>query len=137
MLEIARLQLQKTAKLLIDQQVALTVEPKALEELAKEGFDPTYGARPLRRLIQSAIENPIATLLIQKQFIAGDTIVVDYDGVKKIYTFQKKTLPQPVSPTAAAQPAPPVIPVPKPPVPPVSSGGAPVTPPQNPTAPRA
>jgi ATP-dependent Clp protease ATP-binding subunit ClpC len=137
MFEIARLQLQKTAKLLIDQQVALTVEPKALEELAKEGFDPTYGARPLRRLIQSAIENPIATLLIQKQFIAGDTIVVDYDGAKKIYTFQKKTLPQPVSPTVAAQPAHPVIPTPTPPVPPAPPGIVSVARPPNPTAPRA
>lgn len=131
MLEIARLQLQKTARLLTDQQVTLTVEPKALEELAKEGFDPTYGARPLRRLIQSSIENPIATLLIQKQFIAGDTIVVDYDGVKKIFTFQKKTLPQPVAPTAAAQPIPPVIPVPTSPVPPAPSEVAPVTPPKS------
>ncbi len=100
MLEIARLQLQKTAKLLIEQQVTLTTEPKALEQLAKEGFDPMYGARPLRRLIQSAIENPIATMLIQKQFISGDTIIVGFDETKEAYTFQKAPPPQPVSPTA-------------------------------------
>jgi ATP-dependent Clp protease ATP-binding subunit ClpC len=103
MLEIAKLQLEKTAKLLIDQQVTLTAEPKALEQLAKEGYDPMYGARPLRRLIQSAIENPIATLLIQKQFIAGDTIIVDYDQAKEEYTFHKTSLPQAVAPTAVPQ----------------------------------
>ena len=107
MLEIARLQLQKTAELLIDQQVTLTTEPKALEQLAKEGYDPVYGARPLRRLIQSAIENPIATLLIQKQFIAGDTIVVGYDEGKEVYAFHKAPLPQAVSPANSEQKIPP------------------------------
>jgi ATP-dependent Clp protease ATP-binding subunit ClpC len=106
MLKIAKLQLQKTAALLIDQQVTLATEPAALEQLAKEGYDPVYGARPLRRLIQSAIENPIATLLIQKQFVAGDTIVVDYDEAKEEYVFHKAAIPQPVSPTAVAQKTP-------------------------------
>jgi len=99
MLEIAKLQIKKTAKLLLDQQIALSVEIKALEQLAKEGYDPMYGARPLRRLVQSAIENPIATMLIQKQFIAGDTIVVDYDPAEEIYTFVKADTPQPIPPT--------------------------------------
>ena len=58
-----------------------------------------YGARPLRRLIQSAIENPIATMLIQKQFISGDTIITDYDPTKEIYTFTKAISPQPIPPT--------------------------------------
>ncbi len=103
MLEIAKLQLQKTAKLLIDQQVMFTIDPKALEQLAKEGYDPIYGARPLRRLIQSVIENPIATLLIQKQFVAGETIVVGFDQTKEVYTFQKLATPQSVPTTTAQQ----------------------------------
>jgi len=98
MLEIAKLQIQKTAKLLSDHQIAMRVEIKALEQLAKEGYDPMYGARPLRRLIQSAIENPIATMLIQKQFISGDTIITDYDPTKEIYTFTKGISPQPIPP---------------------------------------
>jgi ATP-dependent Clp protease ATP-binding subunit ClpC len=113
--EIAKLQLQKTARLLIDQQVTLTTKAGALEQLAKEGYDPIYGARPLRRLIQSVIENPIATLLIQKEFIAGDTIVVDYDPAKEAYTFIKavspnipppvETLPVPTLPSDQSEPA--------------------------------
>lgn len=99
MLEIAKLQISKTSKLLIEQQIALRVETKALEQLAKEGYDPMYGARPLRRLIQSSIENPIATMLIQKQYIAGDTIVVDYDSTENVYTFTKAATPQPIPPT--------------------------------------
>lgn len=98
MLEIAKLQIQKTAKMLLEQQIALRVEIKALEQLAKEGYDPMYGARPLRRLVQSAIENPIATMLIQKEFVSGDTIVVDYDSTEENYTFAKADIPQPIPP---------------------------------------
>jgi ATP-dependent Clp protease ATP-binding subunit ClpC len=98
MMEIAKLQIKKTAKLLMEQQIALRVEQKALEQLALEGYDPVYGARPLRRLVQSAVENPIATMLIQKHFIAGDTIVVDYEPSENVYTFAKGAAPQPVGP---------------------------------------
>jgi ATP-dependent Clp protease ATP-binding subunit ClpC len=125
MLEIAKLQLAKTAKLLVDQQVTLKLELKAVEQLAKEGYDPMYGARPLRRLVQAAIENPIASMLIQKQFIAGDTIILDYDEAKSVYTFKKAPPPQPTPPPGAPQqatpsPAAPVIP-PVAPVPPAPS----------------
>ena len=133
MSEIAKLQLQKTAKLLIDQQVTLTTDPKALEQLAKEGFDPIYGARPLRRLIQSAIENPIATMLIQKQFVSGDTILIGYDTAKKVYFFQKIATPQPVDPTAPPPPpTPPVITPPVPPVPPTVPTAPDILPPSPP-----
>ncbi|HSX40703.1 MAG TPA: hypothetical protein VLF68_03755, partial [Candidatus Saccharimonadales bacterium] len=72
-----------------EQKVNLTITDTALAQLAKEGYDPLYGARPLRRLIQTAIENPIALLLIQKTFVEGDTILVDYDGTKAAFVFTK------------------------------------------------
>ncbi len=89
MSQVARLNIEKTKKLLNEQGYDLTITDVALAELAKEGYDPVYGARPLRRLIQSAIENPIALMLISKQFIVGDTIVIDYNAQKQEFTFAK------------------------------------------------
>lgn len=86
---IAKLGVGKTAKLLKDQGFILQVSDKAIAELAKDGYDPVYGARPLRRLIQTAIENPIALHIIGKTFVAGDTIAVDYDDTKQDFTFVK------------------------------------------------
>ena len=86
---IAKLGIEKTRKLLKEQGFELTITDGALGELAKEGYDPIYGARPLRRLIQTAVENPIAVLLIGKTFIAGDTILIDFDAAKNEFTFTK------------------------------------------------
>ncbi|RJQ35929.1 ATP-dependent Clp protease ATP-binding subunit [Candidatus Microgenomates bacterium] len=90
MLVIAKLGIEKTKKLLAEQNVGLEITEKALEQLAKEGYDPVYGARPLRRLVQSAIENPIALLLIQKNFAQNEVIMVDYDQASQQFTFNKK-----------------------------------------------
>lgn len=98
MTSIAKLNIAKTAKLLKEQGYSLQISEKALGELAKEGYDPVYGARPLRRLIQTAIENPIALLIISKQFATNDTIVIDYDEQKEEFTFNKG------APTQAQQP---------------------------------
>lgn len=87
--QIARLGIGKTKKLLEEQKVSLDITDKAISILAKEGYDPVYGARPLRRLVQTAIENPIAVLLINKTFIPGDTIKIDYDDMKSEFTFTK------------------------------------------------
>lgn len=89
MVEICKLQIESTRKLLKDQSVGLDLSQKALDQLAKEGFDPVYGARPLRRLIQRSIENPIAIYLIQRTIGAGDTILVDYDASQDKYVFSK------------------------------------------------
>lgn len=89
MTQIAKLGIGKTAKLLEEQGYHLSTTDKALYELAQEGYDPVYGARPLRRLIQSSIENQVAMLLISKEFTSGDTIVVDYDQASSRFTFSK------------------------------------------------
>jgi ATP-dependent Clp protease ATP-binding subunit ClpC len=95
MIEICRLQIEATSKLLKEQNVSLELSQKALDQLAKEGFDPVYGARPLRRLIQRSIENPIAIYLIQKTIVTGDTILVDYDPAQDKYIFSKARKAQP------------------------------------------
>lgn len=89
--QIARLGIEKTQKLLKEQKVGLDITDKAISILAKEGYDPVYGARPLRRLVQTAVENPIAVLLINKTFVPGDTIKIDYDDAKSEFTFTKGT----------------------------------------------
>lgn len=89
MLSIARLEIENTRKLLFEQGFDLDISQKALEQLAKEGYDPVYGARPLRRLIQSAVENPIAVLIIGRTFISGDKIFIDYDETKEEFVFNK------------------------------------------------
>lgn len=99
MAQIAKLGIAKTKKLLAEQQINLEISDPALQVLAKEGYDPVYGARPLRRLVQTAIENPIAVLLINKTFIAKDTILIDYDNQKAEFVFKKANsesqVPQP------------------------------------------
>lgn len=89
MAEIAKLGIDSTRKMLKEQNVSLQVSQAALNQLAKEGYDPVYGARPLRRLIQRSIENPIAIYLIQKTVTFGDTMIVDYDASKDKFIFNK------------------------------------------------
>jgi hypothetical protein len=93
MSQIGKLAIEKTQKLLKEQGFDITITDQALAVLAKEGYDPVYGARPLRRLVQSSIENPIALALISKQYTAGDTIQIDYDTTKQQYTLTKITPP--------------------------------------------
>ena len=78
---IAKIQLQYLQKRLEKMEMTLDVSDAALAELATEGFDPIYGARPLKRAIQQEIENPLARLILEGHFAAKDTIRADYrDG---------------------------------------------------------
>ncbi len=110
MFAIAKLGIEGTRKMLKEQNVDLQVSEAALMQLGKEGFDPVYGARPLRRLIQRVIENPIAIYLINKTVVSGETITVDYNATQDKFVFSKATT-SPVQPqnsiptTAESQPA--------------------------------
>ena len=78
---IAKIQLQGLTERLAARDLKLEVSQGALEEIAKVGFDPLYGARPLKRAIQQYIENPIARLMLEGKFGPGEMIPVDYvDG---------------------------------------------------------
>jgi ATP-dependent Clp protease ATP-binding subunit ClpB len=74
---IARIQLQGLEKRLAQMEMALEVSDAALAEIARAGFDPIYGARPLKRAIQAQIENPLAKEILGGHFAAKDTIRVD------------------------------------------------------------
>ena len=74
---IAKIQIQYLAKRLAAMEMKLDISDTALVEIAKAGFDPVYGARPLKRAIQSQIENPLAKQILEGKFAAKDTINVD------------------------------------------------------------
>jgi ATP-dependent Clp protease ATP-binding subunit ClpB len=73
---------------LADQKITLELSSTAQDYLAEVGYDPVYGARPLKRAIQRKIENTIATKLLENTFVEGDTIVIDC--VDNNLTFNKK-----------------------------------------------
>ena len=75
---IASIQLGILKARLAKMEYGFEVGEAALSELAKEGFDPIYGARPLKRAIQSQIENPLAKAILEGRFAPKDTIKVDW-----------------------------------------------------------
>ena len=77
---IARIQLQYLEKRLAAMEMKLTISEAALDEIATAGFDPIYGARPLKRAIQSQLENPLARHILEGRYAAKDTIVVGCVG---------------------------------------------------------
>jgi len=82
--QIVTLLLKRTEKALAERDIQLQVTEAAKEKLAEQGFDPLYGARPLRRTIQRLVDNPISAGLLRKEFAPGDTIVVDAGSDGKI-----------------------------------------------------
>ncbi|MES2580003.1 MAG: ATP-dependent chaperone ClpB [Pseudomonadota bacterium] len=83
---IAQIQIQLLAKRLAAMDMTLSISDSAIAEIANAGFDPVYGARPLKRAIQSEMENPLAREILAGSFIAKDTILVDYKGGKMTFT---------------------------------------------------
>ncbi|WPC68769.1 ATP-dependent chaperone ClpB [Rhodoferax ferrireducens] len=80
--KIAAIQIQVLQERLAKMELTLEVSPAALAELAKVGFDPVFGARPLRRAIQQRIENPLSKLLLEGKFAPKDVIPVDVDPIR-------------------------------------------------------
>ena len=85
--QIARIQLQRLEARLAAQDMKLVVSDAALAEIAKVGFDPLYGARPLKRAIQQQIENPLAKRVLEGKVGPRDVVPVDFrDGA---FTFER------------------------------------------------
>jgi len=84
---IANIQLKYVEKRLAQMDIKLEVSDSALDELAKTGFDPAYGARPLKRAIQSQMENPLAMEILEGRFAPKDKIKVEYKNGK--FSFSK------------------------------------------------
>ncbi|WP_043531616.1 ATP-dependent chaperone ClpB [Litchfieldella xinjiangensis] len=82
---IADIQLNRLRDRLAEHELSLEVSEAAMTQLAEAGFDPVYGARPLKRAIQSRIENPLAQDLLAGKFTPGDTIRVDAEGGRLVF----------------------------------------------------
>jgi ATP-dependent Clp protease ATP-binding subunit ClpB len=78
--KIALIQLTYLEKRLAERQLKLEIDDKALDLLGNVGFDPVYGARPLKRAIQQQLENPLAKEILEGRFVSGDTITVNAEG---------------------------------------------------------
>jgi ATP-dependent Clp protease ATP-binding subunit ClpB len=77
---IVQIQLARLHKLLTEQKLKLELSERALDLLCEEGYDPAFGARPLKRAIQRLVQDPLASAILSGQFKPGDTIYVDRDG---------------------------------------------------------
>jgi len=74
---IVEIQLERLRKLLEDRRMTLEVTPTAVSFLGEHGYDPVYGARPLKRAIQKYLQDPLALKVLSGEFTAGDTVVVN------------------------------------------------------------
>jgi len=83
---IAKIQLKGLSERLSEQDINLRFDDAAMSKLAEAGFDPVYGARPLKRAIQRWVENPLAQQILSGEYVAGDTIVARVSGEKLEFT---------------------------------------------------
>ncbi len=86
--EVAKIQVSYLRRRLRERDMDLELTEAALDKLAEAGYDPVYGARPLKRAIQQYVENPLAREILAGKFGPGDTIVVDVEGDQ--FVFRKK-----------------------------------------------
>ena len=77
---IVRLQLERVSKRLLDRGLKVTFDDKAISFLADKGFQPEFGARPVKRAVQTYLENPLSKEIILGKFRDGDTIYVSCSG---------------------------------------------------------
>src|SRR3546814_6547896 len=85
------IQLKRLAERLERQEMRLEVSDTALAELARAGFDPVFGARPLKRAIQQQIENPVARLILEGKFGPRDVVPVDWQDDEFVFRSEEHT----------------------------------------------
>jgi ATP-dependent Clp protease ATP-binding subunit ClpB len=88
---IVKLQLARLRKLLKERDLAIELTPEAAAFLGDHGYDPTYGARPLKRTIQRRVLDPLAVRVLEGRFVEGDTVIVDAPGGEGL-TFAKQEM---------------------------------------------
>jgi ATP-dependent Clp protease ATP-binding subunit ClpB len=89
--------LKNVEKLLAERKITLELTPAAQELLLSEGYDPAYGARPLRRTIQRLIQDPLALQILEGKILPGDHVRVDRDGQKDSMRFERVPAKQPAA----------------------------------------
>ena len=106
--EIVRMQVEIVAQRLLDKRITLTLADRALEHLAKEGYNPQYGARPLKRLIQTKLLTPVANMMVARGVLEGGSVSVDVNATggqdgKGEFTFEVRKGPERVRSTIRAR----------------------------------
>ena len=91
MQRITELEFNKVGALLADQDIKLQISETALEKLTRDGFDPEMGARPLRRVIQEKVENPLSEALLAHRFHDGDTVLFSLDKNGELKMTKRRT----------------------------------------------
>ncbi|HEV2213444.1 MAG TPA: AAA family ATPase, partial [Gammaproteobacteria bacterium] len=91
---IARIQVAQLQQRLADRDIVLEISDTALDKLGRAGFDPVYGARPLKRAIQQQLENPLAQKILAGEFGSGDTVSVDARDIGFEFTRAKPRRPK-------------------------------------------
>ena len=105
--KIVALQIRRVQRRLADQAIDLELTDDAIGFIAQSGYDPVYGARPLKRAIQRLLENPIATKILETTFAPGSTIAVNLEAGALVLSHQEPMAPaEPVAPPAVAEAAP-------------------------------
>ena len=104
MAAIVHIQLQRLEKLLEERKIALELDDDAINWLADKGYDPAYGARPLKRVVQSAVQDPLAEMLLAGEIADGSTVAIT-SGTNRLQFRIKGTKPKPVDGTFEVQDA--------------------------------
>jgi ATP-dependent Clp protease ATP-binding subunit ClpB len=84
--QIIDVQLERLRQMLMERNITLVLDESARALLAREGYDPQYGARPLKRAIQTLVQNPLAVKLLRGEIAPGQTILVSADGDQMKFT---------------------------------------------------
>jgi ATP-dependent Clp protease ATP-binding subunit ClpB len=103
--QIVRIQLEKLTAMVAQRGLTLELTDRAVLALAKEGFDPAFGARPLKRAIQKEVQNPLAMKLLEGTFPAGSTVTVDHQDGKFTFEAGSKVKPPKGKPRTEGAPA--------------------------------
>ncbi|MGB5916236.1 MAG: AAA family ATPase, partial [Phormidesmis sp.] len=93
---IVTIQLKRIFRLLADQKIGLEMSEAAIDFVADKGYDPAYGARPLKRAIQRELENPIATLILENSFTEGSTLKISMSKATGLTFKVKAAKPEPI-----------------------------------------
>ncbi len=87
---IVDIQLEDLRKRLADRKITITLTAAAKDRLADQGYDPVFGARPLKRTLQRMVENPLAVEVLAGRFVEGDHVIVDADSGAETLHFSKE-----------------------------------------------
>src|SRR4029077_20341461 len=105
--KIIDLELVKVMRLLAERKVRIELTPAARERLVRDGYDPAYGARPLRRTVQRLVQDPLAMRILDGSVLPGDLVRVDIDPSSDSMRFERaeqKVAQEPVAKSVAAEP---------------------------------